>query len=189
MASAFGHAVAAAAIGSTYPKRMTSWKFWVMGIGCSILPDADVIAFSFGIPYESFWGHRGFTHSFVFALLLGILVTAVLYRKQLISKTGLGYILFFALCTASHGILDGMTTGGRGVAFFSPFENGRHFLPLRVILVSPLGAANFFSAWGLAVLKSEFLWIGIPSLFYIFGTTLFKYIKKQTYGPDPGSSD
>ena len=26
---------------------------------CAVLPDADVLAFRFGIPYESVWGHRG----------------------------------------------------------------------------------------------------------------------------------
>lgn len=185
MASAFGHAVAAVAIGSAYPKRMTSVKFWVMGIVCAILPDADVLAFSFGIPYESFWGHRGFSHSLVFALLFGLLVTVVMYRKELISKTGLGYILFFALCTASHGLLDGLTTGGRGVAYFSPFNNGRYFLPWRMIRVSPIGIADFFGTWGIRVLKSEFVWIGIPSIIYIFATSMYKLIKKQMYGKEP----
>jgi len=66
------------------------------------------------------------------------------------------------MCTASHSLLDAMTTGGLGVAFFSPFENARYFLPWRPIQVSPMGFKKFFSEWGLEVIKSELIWIGIP---------------------------
>ena len=184
MASAFGHAVAAVAIGSTYPKRMTSVKFWLVGMACAILPDLDVIGFSFGIDYGSMWGHRGFSHSFLFSLLFGVLMAALLYRKKFLSLEGLGYMLFFALCTASHGILDGMTTGGKGVAYFWPVDNARYFLPLRVILVSPIGIGNFFSSWGMRVLQSEFVWIGIPSIIWIFATSMFKFIRRQMYGEE-----
>ena len=43
MASAFGHALAAIAIGTSYPKRMINWKFWALAVFCSILPDVDVV--------------------------------------------------------------------------------------------------------------------------------------------------
>jgi inner membrane protein len=45
---------------------------------------------------------------------------------------------------ASHGILDAMTDGGLGVAFFSPFDDTRCFFPFRPIKVSPIGL-SFFS--------------------------------------------
>jgi len=32
---------------------------------------------------------------------------------------------YLFLATASHGVLDAMTNGGLGVAFFSPFDNRR----------------------------------------------------------------
>jgi inner membrane protein len=60
-----------------------------------------------------------------------------------------------------------MTTGGRGVAFFAPFCDERYFLPWRFIHVSPLGASNFFSTWGLRVIKNEFWYVGIPCLILI----------------------
>jgi len=37
-----------------------------------------------------------------------------------------------------------MTNGGLGIAFFSPFDPARYFLPWRPILVSPIGASVFF---------------------------------------------
>jgi inner membrane protein len=56
-----------------------------------------------------------------------------------------------------------MTTGGLGVAFWSPFSNTRYFFPWRVILVSPIGVEAFLSAWGWRVLKSELAWIWLPA--------------------------
>ena len=71
--------------------------------------------------------------------------------------------MYLFIATASHGLLDAMTDGGLGVAFFSPLDNSRYFLPWRPIRVSPIGITPFFTARGLAVLKSEFVWIWIPA--------------------------
>jgi inner membrane protein len=60
-------------------------------------------------------------------------------------------------------MLDAMTDGGLGVAFFSPFDNTRYFFPWRPILVSPISLTRFFSEHGLAVLLSELVWIWIPA--------------------------
>lgn len=162
MASAFGHAFSAYIIGKGFNKELLNWKFWVLGIACSILPDLDVIGFALGVPYESFWGHRGFSHSILFALLTGFLIVLIFYRNTLKTKTGIWLTLYFFLCTASHGVLDALTSGGLGIAFFSPFDNSRYFFPWQPILVSPIGISDFFSKYGLAVLLSELLWIGIP---------------------------
>lgn len=178
MASAFGHAFAAIALGSSFAKSLKTWKFWVLGIVCSIIPDADVVSFKLGIAYEDFWGHRGFTHSLLFALIFGIFVTLLFYRKQFLSKSGLALILFFSLCTAFHAVLDAMTSGGLGVAFFSPWDDTRYFFPWRPIQVSPIGAENFFSEWGIRVLKSEAIWIGIPGVIYMTINWLIKRLKR-----------
>ena len=167
MASIFGHAVAAFALGKGFSKTIVNWKFLLLGIICSILPDADVIGFSFGIKYESFWGHRGFSHSLLFALIVGFFVTFIFYKKDLVTKKGGILVLYFTICTASHAILDALTTGGFGVAFFSPFDTTRYFFPWRPIQVSPIGVKRFFSERGVRVLLSELIWIGIPSVLYV----------------------
>jgi inner membrane protein len=176
MASAFGHALTAVALGSSYPKRMTNWKFWFLGIICSILPDADVLSFKLGIPYDSFWGHRGFSHSLLFALVIGVIISFSFFRKDLLSIKGVGYIFFFFICTASHSILDAMTNGGLGVAFFSPWDEARYFFSWRPIKVSPIGIENFFSDWGKRVVLSELIWIGIPCFSYILLNTMVNKI-------------
>ncbi|MBQ4821119.1 metal-dependent hydrolase [Aquimarina sp. MMG016] len=180
MASIFAHGFAAYAFGKSFSKEITTKKFWILGIFCSVLPDADVISFAFGVKYEDFWGHRGFTHSFVFALLLGVLVTTIFYNKKLFTKNSIALIAYFTICTASHGILDAMTTGGLGIAFFSPFDNVRYFLPWRPIQVSPIGASKFFSIWGIKVLLSELIWVGIPGTIYILVTHYVKKYKIQS---------
>ena len=176
MASVFGHAISALAIGSSFKNKIITWKFWFIGVLCSIFPDADVIGFSFGIAYESFWGHRGFTHSLVFAFFFGIFCAFVFYLKKISIAQRAFLVFYFFLCTASHSILDAMTTGGKGVAFFSPFDNARYFFPWRPIKVSPLGIENFFSSWGQKVILSELIWIGIPCAIWI----LIQIIRKNT---------
>ncbi|WP_299685224.1 metal-dependent hydrolase [uncultured Dokdonia sp.] len=167
MASAFGHAFAAIALGTSIPKTYRSTKFWILAVICSILPDADVISFSLGIPYDSFWGHRGFSHSLLAACIVGVLITIIFYRTSIFSKKGISLILFFTLATASHAVLDAMTTGGLGVAFFSPWDDTRHFFSWRPIQVSPIGIQNFFSKWGLRVILSELIYIFIPAAVYM----------------------
>jgi inner membrane protein len=115
----------------------------------SILPDIDVVSFRLGIPYGSLFGHRGFTHSIVFALVMAC-IGALLLRIE--RRT----FAFVFLCTLSHGLLDAMTNGGRGVAFFSPFSNRRFFFPWRPIEVSSIGHLDF------DVLVNEIKWVWLP---------------------------
>ncbi len=168
MASAFSHAIASVAIGKISFIKNIDKKFWLLGIFCAVIPDADAIGFKLGIAYESLWGHRGITHSFFFAALLAFAVTYFFYEKE---KTGsnrwFSLFAFFFFATTSHSVLDAMTTGGLGVAFFAPFDNTRFFFPFRPIKVSPIGIASFFSEWGWRVLKSEFVWVWIPSFVVI----------------------
>lgn len=181
MASAFGHAVLAITIGQSFPKRVLNWKLLTLGIICTILPDADVISFKLGIPYEAFWGHRGFSHSLLFAAMVGLMIVLFFYRRKSVSLEGVGYFVFFSLCTASHSILDAMTNGGLGVAFFSPWDETRYFFSWRPIKVSPIGIGNFFSEWGKKVLLSELIWIGIPSSIYIATVRIVKGTKASSY--------
>jgi|TARA_B110000116_G_scaffold177390_1_gene153540 inner membrane protein len=174
MASLFGHAFIAIALGKSFSRKQRTWKLIILAIVCAIIPDADLIGFQFGISYGSFWGHRGFTHSLFFALLFGVLVSFLFYRKQFLTKKGILLILFFFLCTASHSILDAMTTGGYGVAFFSPLSDTRYFFPWRPIKVSPLGILRFFSERGLQVIRTEIVWIGVPGMLYMITAFLIR---------------
>jgi len=164
MASAFSHAVAALSIGTCFYRPQVRTSVWIAGAICSVIPDLDVIGFRFGVQYGDFWGHRGFTHSLLFALLLAGVVTAVCFRRNGAGLGRLALPTYLFLATASHGLLDALTNGGLGVAFFSPFDNTRYFLPWRPVRVSPISVARFFTPRGIAILQSEFLWIWLPSI-------------------------
>lgn len=163
MPTIISHAVAAAALVTAFPPQIVSRRLAWVGAACSMLPDADVVGLHFGIPYGSLLGHRGFTHSLLFAALMACAVHwAVCWQWAVRSHRGWVWLYLF-LATASHGALDACTNGGLGVAFLSPFDGARHFSAFTPIAVSPIGA-RFFSARGFAVLRSEFLWVWLPSL-------------------------
>jgi inner membrane protein len=163
MASAFSHAAAALGLGSFFYRREIPARVWIAGAISAVIPDLDVVGFRFGIHYGDFWGHRGFTHSLMFAALLAAAVTLVWFRDQSAIRPGIVFGYLF-IATASHGLLDAMTDGGLGVAFFSPFDNTRYFLPWRPIHVSPISAKRFFTSGGLGILRNEFVWIWLPSI-------------------------
>lgn len=162
MASAFSHAIVALTMGKACQNHLINWRALLLGVACSILPDVDVIGFRYGIQYGDVWGHRGLTHSLLFAVLLSAVLAIAWYRKRpKVAMAGMCFYLF--LCTASHGVLDAMTSGGLGVAFFSPFDTTRYFFSFRPIAVSPIGIGRFFSEDGLHILFGEAKWIWLPS--------------------------
>ncbi|MFD2822091.1 metal-dependent hydrolase [Lacinutrix iliipiscaria] len=165
MASIFGHGLVAYTISKIGDRTSNKWLIF-LAISSAVLPDLDVITFSFGIDYLHPLGHRGFTHSILFAMLWSVIL-AFIFGKN---RKGIYFTILF-LSTLSHGFLDAMTTGGKGVGFFIPFENSRYFFPWRLIKVSPLGIQEFFSEWGIRVILSELKYIAIPC--FIILITLF----------------
>jgi len=162
MASAITHAVVGVALGQAGRREWRrQWSFWFLAGLCSVLPDIDVVGFGLGIHYADLWGHRGMTHSLLFAAVIGIVMSTFVRGAE--HDPGKAALLLFVI-TASHGLLDAMTDGGMGVAFFSPFNRTRYFLPWRPIHVSPIAAHRFFSSRGLTVLWSEIRSVWGPAL-------------------------
>jgi inner membrane protein len=188
VASVFSHAVAALGIGACFYRPVIPNRVFVIGAVCSVVPDLDVIGFRFGVRYADFWGHCGFTHSLLFAALLAsaaaIATPNSSFRtevRNLSSSVGrlpairrVSLWTYFFLATASHGFLDAMTDGGLGVAFFSPFDNRRYFLPWTQIRVSPIGLTRFFTHRGLALFQTEVLWIWLPAALLAASAWLFR---------------
>lgn len=176
MPSIIGHSIVALPINATIVRKGNSLKIILLSIMCSVLPDIDGIGFYFGVKYSSFFGHRGFTHSIFFVALVGFLIIVIFFPNVKIKskKFQLLFLNFFIIGLA-HIILDAMTNGGLGVAFFSPFSNIRYFFPWTPIEASPLSLKHFFSLKGLAVLRFELFYIIFPSIAY---TVLFNFTKK-----------
>lgn len=173
MPSVFSHAVAAVALGRSYTSAQLPRRFWVLAALCAAAPDMDVMGKRFGIEYTEMLGHRGFTHSLCFALILSLLVVLLAFRKPLAGLSKFRLLLFFFLATLSHGVLDAMVDGTLGVAFFAPFVDRRFFLPFRPIVSSPVGW-SFLSLQGALTLANEFVWVWMPSLAIIFAPYLRK---------------
>ena len=171
MASIFSHAIAAGALGAVrYPKKEV-FKYLALGIFCASFPDVDVLAFKLGIPYEHPFGHRGFFHSLLFAYLQGLFIVRVFYSNlAFATRASMTIGFYFFCCGVSHSLLDAMTNGGMGVAFFAPFDNTRYFLPWRPIEVSPVEITSFFGHWGIRVLKSELFYVMMPSFLLVAGS-------------------
>lgn len=163
MPTPLAHAYIPIALGCTVTDRNLLLRFWLLAVFCSVLADADVIGFRFGISYGDFLGHRGFFHSLFFAFILSSTVVLSAFRKvRIFSKKWWLIWLFFLGISSSHGILDAFTNGGLGIALFSPFDTTRYFFPWRPLVVSPIGIRAFFTPWGKAVLLSEVYWIWLP---------------------------
>ncbi len=164
MPSLISHAVIGLAIGAAISTRNHQGSLIWMSVLASSFPDIDGLSFLFGIPYKSLFGHRGFFHSIFFAFLLSnILIYFGLPNVKLFAQRWFYYETIFFLITLSHGILDAMTAGGMGVAFFSPFSNKRYLFPWKPLIACPLTIRDFFSEWGKIVAINEFICIWIPS--------------------------
>ena len=170
MASVFGHGLVAYTTAKVVDSKTSKLLLW-LAIVSAILPDLDVLAFKFGVPYMHPLGHRGFTHSVLFAVLWSLLLSYFFgkNRKQIF------FVVLF-VSTISHGLLDALTTGGKGVGFFIPLDNSRYFFPWRIIKVSPIGIEQFFSEWGMRVIVSELFYIAIPCIIILI---TLRFIKKK----------
>jgi inner membrane protein len=175
------HAVSAAALTSGFPAHCVPRRLIILGAICAIAPDVDVYGFQFGIRYGALWGHRGLTHSLLFAFCCSVLAWFVgaPYVIGLARRAILWIYLFLA--SASHSLLDAFTNGGLGIAFFSPFDASRYFFPIRPIDVSPIGS-DFFSTQGVSVLRSEFIWIWVPSIAFVIVAIVIRHLFQRSKG-------
>ena len=160
MPTVFSHTVIPLAVGLGLGQKVISTRLLLAGIAASTLPDLDVLAFRLGIAYSDLLGHRGFSHSLLFAIALGLLA-ALLVRY--LKTRSLAAFAFVFLAAASHGLLDMLTNGGLGVAYLWPLSEQRFFFSEQPIQVAPLSLNRLFSNAGLAVAKSELLWVWLPA--------------------------
>jgi inner membrane protein len=185
MASLLTHALVGSALGQAAEREWRKdWRFWGLVVTCSILPDVDALGFHAGVPYGALWGHRGMTHSLLFAAILAAGLALAFRRAFRPWKLG---ALLFAV-TVSHGILDAMTNGGLGVAFFAPFDSERYFFPWRPIQVSPIGVRRFFTERGIRILSSEIFWIWCPALVFAALARMAQLRRKPMQAPIPDAN-
>ena len=88
------------------------------------MPDLDIVG------PGGIGGHRGFTHSFTFAALVGLASAVVVRKRPEWRGARIRLLLFIAVATATHGCLDSITSVSRGVQLLSPFSLHQFRVPL-----------------------------------------------------------
>jgi inner membrane protein len=135
------------------PAGLSPWAWSSLLVVLSFLPDADVLAFRLGIPYGAPYGHRGAFHSLAFAAIVGLALWPLAKGMRLpavfVAVTG-------AVVMATHGLLDALTDGGKGIALLWPITNERLFAPWRPIPVAPIGS-RILTPTGLRLMAWEAL--------------------------------
>lgn len=182
MASLVTHAFTAVALGKTLTAGKLPPRFWVLAVASSLLPDADGIGFAVGVQYGDLLGHRGLSHSLAFALAWSFAAMALVNFQDIVrgSRTWWMLVALLFAVTASHGVLDALTNGGLGVAFFAPFDGTRHFFRWRPLIVSPISFDRFFSGWGGAVLWSELKFVWLPlAVLWLLGSVTRRLLRQS----------
>lgn len=151
-----GHAVlGATAYGALRPHAKASrWglsrrALLLLCLILPMLPDADA-AMHVWVKYGHDLGHRGITHSLLFALIFALGLAWLLQRlgRAERSRQALGRMtLAFFLLMASHALTDAMTTGGKAPSLLWPVKSEGVWLPKRFIPVSPMGQSLLRTQW------------------------------------------
>jgi inner membrane protein len=115
------HALVGASVAAALDRRSQSlWKLLCLSALLGVCPDFDYLLNVLRVGRGG-W-HHGFTHSIMFAMLVGAL-TALVFGWRSVH----GFIVFSA-ATVSHTLLDYLMTESRGVALWWPFTNYRYKL-------------------------------------------------------------
>lgn len=143
-----------------FGRKAVSARLTVAAMTAGMIPDADVVGRMFHVPHTADLGHRGLTHSILFALVValsGTLLAARLHASRRIATT----VLFLA--TLSHALADMLTNGGKGMMLFWPLDRERFAFAVRPIEVAHVGLQDLWSGRIWSVLLSETVWLLVPA--------------------------
>ncbi|MEA2700812.1 MAG: inner membrane protein [Myxococcales bacterium] len=128
----------------------------------SLLPDADLLLACFGVHDAGAVGHRGASHSLVTALMIGV---ACGYFARRMGLAPLRTAVAITIAVGSHGLLDALGEGGRGIPLFWPITTHRFMFPWRFLPDAPR-INDYLSKDGAFRLISEFCYF-LPMMAYV----------------------
>jgi inner membrane protein len=134
------HIVLGACIGEATAGKMLGKRAMLVGALAQSVPDSDFIAYLWLDKTENLLGHRGFTHSLLFAVIITACMTWFFkwyFRRRKVLRKEL--ILLFGINIFTHLFLDSFNAYGIGL--FEPFYHTR--ISFHVLYV----ADPFFSVW------------------------------------------
>jgi len=177
MPSMIGHSLwGAAAVAGWTRLPVSGWTLILAWI-CSVGADIDSLGFFLGIPYEHGLGHRGLLHGILFAALIALAAAAASRPDSADRAHRIGLFQLFFFCAFSHIVLDAVSNGGLGVAFFAPFSNHRYFLPWRPLDAVPIGINQMLSSRWFPIIFKELRKLIIPSLVLFAAGFIWRRIK------------
>jgi inner membrane protein len=151
------HIALGACIGEAFFGKVIGRKAMLWGALAQSVPDVDFVSAFWLDPTSGLLAHRGFTHSFLFGLIMAVFLSLVAekwHRPHNISFRR--WMWFFNTEILVHLMLDGLNN--YGVGWFEPFSQAR--FSLNAIFV----ADPFFSIWpGIACLFLLLLRRGHPN--------------------------
>jgi inner membrane protein len=165
--------VAGAAIAWTFAPGRFRRSVTALAALTAVLPDFDLVPFYLGADHGGLWGHRGFTHSLVFAACTAACGAALLLgRRRYLTIEAIRVLSILLAAAVSHPMLDAFTRAGPGVALLAPFDQARYFFPVRRIAGALPRPAALFGHPGLAAFAGEFVWIWIPAILLVTAAEL-----------------
>jgi inner membrane protein len=171
MATAYSHAIVGIGIAQIYTPQRGRWVYWALAGLLAIFPDIDVLSMA---AYGAILGHRGITHTLVFALWLGFLTASLTFKPFRGNLWALTAVFFLA--TASHGLLDAVTRGGEAIPFFWPATQQRYGnwgpIPVADIALELPDPRRSRS------IRSEMVWVWAPTVAFIVGVFVWRRVRR-----------
>ncbi|MAF20258.1 MAG: hypothetical protein CMI55_01100 [Parcubacteria group bacterium] len=132
-----GHSLISSSIFVTYKRGLSlrrDWKGMLLFMSAGLLPDIDFIM----LPFTGFGTHRGFTHSFLFALVMPLIICLLLRIIYSELRIFSRLYLFLFLTISAHIICDFFTPDlleeRGGVMLFYPFSKYYFQSPLTLFV-------------------------------------------------------
>ncbi|MFM9841209.1 MAG: metal-dependent hydrolase [Cyclobacteriaceae bacterium] len=149
------HIALGAIIGEAILGKQQGKRAMALGAMAQSIPDIDFVASFFLDTPHSLLAHRGFTHSFLFAILITPFVALIAKRWHPLNDTSFAkWVVFFAIQILIHLLLDSLNA--YGIGWFEPF------LHLRISFNVLFVADPFYSIW-LGISSFSLLLLSIKS--------------------------
>jgi len=125
----------------------------------AVAPDLDIVGRAFAVPHYALLGHRGISHSLLFAAALACLAVPFMPAGR---RLWSGLFLFAA--AASHGLGDMFTHGSKGIMLWWPLTEARFGWQLQPVEASGILGRSIADGSLPGILLSELLWLVLPAL-------------------------
>jgi inner membrane protein len=167
----FTHVALGALVGEAFLGKQLGKRAMALGAVAQSIPDIDFVASFFLDTPHNLLAHRGFTHSFLFAALITLLLAWLASRYDSSDISIKKWMAFIGIQVLIHLVLDSLNA--YGVGWLEPFSHKR--FSFNVIFV----ADPFYSIW-LVISFLALLWLR-PQSDYRIAWTIGGFVLSSIY--------